>query len=224
MVDSEILCKFATDILTAVNIRNSRIEPIGLVYLFERSPNLAKVVVTNSHTFTDDVLKSISKLEHLGYLDISVLRSAAFSSDGIEGLFKGAAMAGLARLILRGCTVLTDQHLLCLSRNANNIVELDCEGSFQVGNVGLQAVLSLPKLQILNISYCWKITDDGWDMPMATPTLQIVSMQFCYQLTGRIVPKLKRCLTGKCFVDLSHCDFVTSADKLELEKFGLDVS
>ena len=130
-------------------------------YLVEEHEEMETISIglcgVRSREDEEDIVLTIFSNINLRYVTI---RNMWNTGDIIGRL--PSALPNLKKLILTGWRSLSDQGLVeILNRYGSNLRELDLSGS-NITGVGVEeGVNSLPNLDVLNLSWCFNLTDEG---------------------------------------------------------------
>lgn len=138
----------------------SRFSDFGILKMVQGCPKIQKLILTGSRGLTDMGLRSVSKyLPDLRYLDIT--GAFLITDEGIHFLLNENTR--LEILTVSYCWKLTNNSLSIITQKfiGCNLKELNMSFCYQLSNVIIDYMLQLPKLKIVNLSYCSEVTMDA---------------------------------------------------------------
>ena len=176
--------------------------------------------------------------EGLRYMTLTVIERFHHKQSMCESLktldlsFCSNITAGtVASLLLPLCPGLQELHLSGIMGVDDDIVRQICQNCPSIQTLSLQKCVLITDaslcwmadylwLEVLDISGCYRVTDDGLDvLTLACTGLQYVHLRRCAKITGRGVTCMGRNLfpLGLRTLDLRDCPRVTSEALLDLQ-------
>ncbi|TNN19732.1 F-box/LRR-repeat protein, partial [Schistosoma japonicum] len=239
---------------------NSDVSEHGSFYLRE-------VSIVDCPKLTDILLQNLLPLPHLTVLNLSGCES--LTDQAVKLLTDGLYAEHLIELYMARCSKLTDKSIHAMSVRLFNLAYLSLascplisDGAFELlsqlpklwqinlsatklGDRGLSALGSLPKLRELKVAKCTDITDVGLQkFAHLGINIEYIDLSFCHNLTNNGIKTLAFCchflvsiklagcslltdmavqyISGVChylkFLDLSGCELITEASLSHLRK------
>ncbi|CAH8831658.1 unnamed protein product [Trichobilharzia szidati] len=197
--------------------------------LFENgSANLQRLSVIDCPKMSDFLLQYLVLLKHLTILNLTGCEN--LTDYGIKLLADGEYASCLRELYLTRCIKLTDKAIHSMSGRLPNLAylslascplitdaafELLCQfqqlwqinlNSTKIGDRGLSALGSLPKLRELKVSKCTAITDLGLQkFAHLGINLEYIDLSFCHNLTNNGIKTLAFCCRYLVSLSLAGC-------------------
>ena len=213
--------------LLYLDLTRSNVGKKGLEFLFSTKscPMIETLILTNI-VVDDSILTLIGQSSPcILHIDLSVFAAESrFTDFGIQKLVQGCPK--IQKLICTGSRGLTDVGLLDIAESLPDLRCIDTTGAFLVTDDGVNALLKKnSQLEILSVSYCWKITNnvltrnpnDG-----IAQNLREINLSFCYQLSNQILDRLLQ-LPKLKLVNVSYCSEITMDAKFRLLERGIYV-
>ncbi|VDP51681.1 unnamed protein product [Schistosoma curassoni] len=201
-------------------------------FLENGSLNLLEISFVDCPKMNDILLQHLIPLPHLTVLKLSGCES--LTDQGIKLLTDGAYADNLKELYLARCDKLTDKAIHLMSARLLNLAYLSLascplisDGAFELlgqlqklwqinlnstklGDRGLSALGSLPKLHELKVSKCTAITDLGLQkFAHLRINLEFIDLSFCHNLTNNGIKTLAFCCHFLTSINLAGCKLLT---------------
>jgi hypothetical protein len=115
----------------------------------------------------------------------------------------------LTRLVLAGCSAVTDKEVLALS-SLTGLKDLALSCCPNITSEGLRAVSNLPALTELNLGGCVNVTDEVMHAVSSLKSLTSLKILYCDKVTDQALRAVSG-LPSLTFLNLNGCDKVTAA-------------
>jgi hypothetical protein len=225
--------------LESLDLRDTKVSEDGLLQFFSihcgdclecdgisgtHTRPLQRLALSNKSSVTDAVLELIGiRCPYLTELDLSQMRSYRFSDQGIITMVSNDNLTALKKLVLSGCEGFSDSALTSISMNCPNLEYFDCRGAFLIGDQGVFSLLEKCSMKYLDVSYCWRLTDQlfeclinpNMENPQMGQYLQELYFHFCYQLSDQTLFHISR-LCNLNTLGLSNIEHISPSMKQRL--------
>ncbi|CAH8452297.1 unnamed protein product [Schistosoma turkestanicum] len=200
--------------------------------LENNSLNLREIAIVDCIKVTDNLLQHLIPLPYLTVLKLSGCES--LTDHGIKLLTDGIYAENLKELYLARCHKLTDKAIHTMSVRLLNLAYLSLAScplisdaafellgqvqklwqinlnSTKLGDRGLSALGSLPKLRELKVSKCTAITDFGLQkFAHLAINLEYIDLSFCHNVTNNGIKTLSFCCHFLTIINLAGCNLLT---------------
>ena len=186
---------------------------------------LKQLILSYIPRVTNRVLAVIGeRCSNLELLNLGQLRYYKFDDDGIKALLH-YPNSNLIEIDLFGCDNLSDASLFAIAKGCPKLEIFNVKGCFLIGNPGVQSImLNCLKIRHLDISYCWRLTDELFSVVLSTSTstsddsivaaqrLSYLQIEYCYQLGDPTLVYLSR-LSNLQMISCAQCPAMTVETK-----------
>uniref|UniRef100_A0A095A7S4 F-box/LRR-repeat protein 13 n=1 Tax=Schistosoma haematobium TaxID=6185 RepID=A0A095A7S4_SCHHA len=190
-----------------------RLSKLNSGFLENGSLNLLEISFVDCPKMNDILLQHLIPLPHLTVLKLSGCES--LTDQGIKLLTDGAyadnlkeLLLNLAYLSLASCPLISDGAFELLGQ-LQKLWQINLN-STKLGDRGLSALGSLPKLHELKVSKCTAITDLGLQkFAHLGINLEFIDLSFCHNLTNNGIKTLAFCCHFLTSINLAGCKLLT---------------
>jgi hypothetical protein len=159
---------------------------------------------------TDKFLEKVQLSNQTPLQSMSLAGCVRVTDDAIRSFFQRHApvVSTLRNLDLSGCTQLSQACLDTILQLCPNLQELSLSQCRQFGNaaVGRVAYVLQGTLRVLDLSYCWEVTDEGVKaLSRSTSSLMSLSLKQCDKVTFDSMARLVSTIPTLVLLDVSYC-------------------
>lgn len=127
---------------------------------------------------------------------------------GLEAIQVIEELSNLESLSLRNCSEIDDFCLLFLTP-LTSLVELNVSKLYNITDQGVQHLLTLPNLKILDLSYCTRLSGD-WNLQFKLELTELKLADCCSWATDRVLAELAPFVPKLRILKLENCVQLTS--------------
>lgn len=159
---------------------------------------------------TDKFLSNVQLSTQVPLQKLSFGGCVRLSENAILAFFNrnSASVSSLKSLDLSGCVQLSYVSWENLLRLCPNLQELNLSQCRQLDDALLHSIVShlYRSLQVLDLSYCWEITDEGLKILLQVMApLTSLSLKHCDKISFNTLAQLVLKLTSLTSLDVSYC-------------------
>lgn len=161
----------------------------------------------------DGIQSLVVGLKDLIHLDIGYCRR--LSAEDIQAL---VAFTQLQCLGVAGCRKLTDECLQALVAAMKDLTGVDVSGCSRLTDAGLQSLLTIEKLERLNVHQCQNVSEAFLEGLAAHTALTHLDIGGCHAVSDECIERLAAAMTELTRLDISDCPLVENRGIRSLAK------